>query len=74
MGAAASAQTSEPFLFGTTLRSIPNATSSLGEGNPVPVDGRYWFADIPMAENMFSHCRRPALRDDKSQLYVWHEP
>ena len=25
MGAAASAQTSEPFLFGTTLRSIPNA-------------------------------------------------
>ena len=53
MGAAASAQTSEPFLFGTTLRSIPNATSSLGEGNPIPVDGRYWFADIPMAENMF---------------------
>ena len=53
MGAAASAQTSEPFLFGTTIRSIPNATSSLGEGNPTPVDGRYWFADIPMAENQF---------------------
>ena len=41
MGAAASAQTSEPFLIGTTIRSIPNATSSLGEGKPIPVDARW---------------------------------